>query len=116
LKRVFLAGVRGLPDERFANNPDKQFSGNDFFGDQLFPITNQSTALQALRTIIEQGEGNLRVDDSHYAVFSQLYSGPDFWEVYPVPNNPKTAGYESSTEGDKNYIYKVESLPRLSFS
>ena len=114
LKCLFLAGVRGLPDETFANNPDNQFVGNNFFGDQLFAITDQSTALRALRTIIEQGEGNLNVPNSHYDVFSQLYSEPDTWEVYQVPDNPKTVGYEDSEH--ENYIYKVEPLPRLSFS
>ena len=88
-----------------------QFFGNDFFGDQLFAITDQATALQALRTIIEQGEGNLSVSDSHYDVFSQLYSEPDSWEVYNVPNNPKTAGYKN-----EDYIYKVGSFLSPSFS
>jgi len=104
LNGVFLVGVRGLPDERFANNPEKQFSGNNFFGDQLFAVTDQATALRALRTIIEQGEGNLRVDDSHYDVFSKLYSKPGSWEVYHVPDNPTTEGYNEDT---KRYIYKV---------
>jgi hypothetical protein len=113
LNHVSLAGVRGLPDERFAGNSDKQFDGNNFFGDQLFAITDQATALRALRTIIEQGEGNLRVDDSHYDVFSRLYSEPDSWEVYNVPDNPKTSDYNSTEE---NHIYMVEPLSRLSFS
>jgi len=109
LKCVFLAGIRELPDERFANNADKQFVGNDFFGNQLFAVTDQATALRALKTIIEQGEGNLSVSDSHYDVFSQLYSEPDSWEVYNVPNNPKTTGYKN-----EDYIYKVR--PPLSSS
>ena len=111
MKHIFLPGVRGLPDKTFANNGDKQFLGNNFFGDQLFAITDQATALQALRTIIEQGEGNLSVTDSHYDVFSQLYSQPTSWEVYQVPDNPKTVDYM-----EKEYIYKVEPLPCLSFS
>ena len=108
---MFLAGVRGLSDEILANNPDKQFEGKDFFAGQLFAITDQGTALRALKTIIEQGEGNLSVEDSHYDVFSKLYSEPDTWEVYHVPNNPTTADYK-----EEEYIYKVGPLSRLSFS
>jgi len=115
-----ITGVRGLPDEKFANNSEKQFTGNDFFGDQLFAITDQSTALQALRTIIEQGEGNLRIDDSHYDVFSKLYSAPESWEVHHVPNNPKTAGYwrkpyiyRLSLAFDAAYCYLLQNIQRV---
>lgn len=100
-----ITGVRGLPDENFTKNPGAQFCGNRFFGDHLFAINNQSTALRALRTIIEQGEGNLRVDDSHYDVFSKLYSRPQVWDVHQVPDNPKTVDYWNIYRN--NYVYRL---------
>jgi len=113
LNHIFLAGIRGLPDENFTKNPEAQFCGNNFFGDHLFAINDQSTALRALRTIIEQGEGNLRVDDSHYDVFSKLYSRPQVWDVHLVPDNPKTVDYWNKYQN--NYAYRVGELPPATF-
>jgi hypothetical protein len=109
LNHIFLAGIRGLPDENFNKNPEAQFCGNNFFGDHLFAINDQSTALRALRIVIEQGEGNLRVDDSHYDVFSKLYSRPQVWDVHLVPDNPKTVDYWNQYKN--NYAYRVGELP-----
>jgi hypothetical protein len=109
LNHIFLAGIRGLPDENFNKNPGAQFCGNNFFGDHLFAINDQSTALRALRIVIEQGEGNLRVDDSHYDVFSKLYSRPQVWDVHLVPDNPKTVDYWNQYKN--NYAYRVGELP-----
>ncbi|KAM6493634.1 Ferritin-like domain containing protein [Amanita muscaria] len=96
-----VLSVRGLEDQQFTNNLNNQFVGQDFFGDQLFAITDKSTALKALATIIEQGEGNLSVEDSHYEVFSKLYSGPAP-NVYKAPVNPKTEDYKLNP-----YVYRV---------
>ncbi|KAJ3568663.1 hypothetical protein NP233_g5565 [Leucocoprinus birnbaumii] len=108
-----VLSIRGLSDQQFTNNMDNQFLGQDFFGDQLFAITDQASALKALGTVIEQGEGDLSTEDSHYEIFSKLYSGPT-WDVYNVPTDPKTVDY-----GDDDqylYIHKVNSFLLLLFS
>ncbi|KIL59195.1 hypothetical protein M378DRAFT_14985 [Amanita muscaria Koide BX008] len=114
-----VLSVRGLEDQQFTNNLNNQFVGQDFFGDQLFAITDKSTALKALATIIEQGEGNLSVEDSHYEVFSKLYSGPSP-DVYKAPVNPKTEDYELdpyvyrlSLSYDAAYCYLLQTIQRV---
>ena len=117
---IFFAGLKRLPDSDFAHNADKQFSGMDFFDDQMVVITDRSSALNAMTTIIEQGEGNVAVPDSHYSVFVKLYLNRESWGLYNVPKNPKTKDYKGNsrklnTHGpNTDYIYKVGCL-RLTF-
>jgi len=101
-----ITGIRGLSDQTFINGPEQQFDGNSFFGPLLYPITDQASALSGLKTIIEQGEGNLSVAESHYEVFSKLYSDPDSWKTYRVPTNPKTSAYNVGKDANP-YIWKL---------
>jgi len=98
-------GLKQLTDSDFAHNADKQFSGFDFFDDQMVVITDQASALNALKTIIEQGEGNITVPDSHYAVFVKLYLNREAWAHFKVKKNPKTKDYKG--QSDKDFIYKL---------
>jgi hypothetical protein len=105
---IFLAGVKQLPDKDFAQNKDKQFSDLDFFDDQMVVITDQASALNALDTIIEQGEGNVAVPDSHYVVFVKLYLNRGDWTQLKVPTNPQTKDYKGRSA--KNFVYIVGCL------
>ncbi|KAF9504781.1 hypothetical protein BS47DRAFT_1490060 [Hydnum rufescens UP504] len=98
-------GLNRLPDSAFAHNADKQFSGMDFFDDQMTVITGKASALKALTTIVEQGEGDVAVPDSHYTVFAQLYSDREAWVHYEVPKNPKTSDYKGRSTND--FVYKL---------
>ncbi|KIM80115.1 hypothetical protein PILCRDRAFT_822630 [Piloderma croceum F 1598] len=98
-------GLKQLPDSAFAHNKDEQFSGLDFFDDQMVVITDQASALNALDTIIEQGEGNVAVPDSHYAVFVKLYLNREGWAQLKVPTNPQTKDYKGHS--DKDLVYKL---------
>jgi len=98
-------GVNGLLDSDFAHNADKQFSGMDFFDDQMTIIIGKVSALKALTTIVEQGEGDVAVPDSHYTLFVQLYSNREAWVHYEVPKNPKTRDYKGHSTND--FVYKL---------
>jgi Ferritin-like len=105
---ILLTGVKALPDRAFAHNADKQFSGMDFYDDQMVVITDQASALNALKTIIEQGEGDAAVEDSHYTIFVRLYSNRKAWKHYEVLKNPTTQGYKGRSTND--FVYKVGCL------
>ena len=62
-------------------------------------------AQAALTTIVDQGEGAIGVEDSHYKVFLDLYEKRDTWDCFPVATNPKTEDYKSD-----EYLYHVCSL------
>jgi len=98
-------GLEKLPGPAFQHNPDKQFSGLDFFDDQMIVITDKASALKALKTIVEQGEGNVAVPDCHYAVFVNLYSNRGAWRLFNVKKNPKTADYKGHSTRD--FVWKL---------
>lgn len=80
----------------------------DFFGGQLVVITDQSSALSALTTVVEQGEGDVVVENSHYTVFTDLYQSRKSWDLYRVPKNPKTWDYKNKNLTKRSpYIYAV---------
>jgi hypothetical protein len=111
LKR--LAGELG-PDLWAHNRSDLQYSRaywNQDGGGEPVVITDLETALEALRTIVEQGEGiaphraTVPLDPvspkfglnelSHYAKFRRIAEGVDgIGTVWPLPTDPKVAGYE----------------------
>ena len=88
------------------NNPKMQFGPDDFFGSDMVIIRDLDTALQAMTTIVDQGEGAVGVDDSHYKVFLDLFEKRDSWDYFPVFRNPKTSDYDNN-----EYLYRV----RLTF-
>jgi hypothetical protein len=108
-----LAGKLG-PDLWAHNRPDLQYSRaywNQDGGGEPVVVTDLNTALEALRTIVEQGEGiaphhaKIPLDPvspklgltelSHYAKFRRIAEGVDaIGTVWPVPIDPKIADYE----------------------
>jgi len=86
-------GIKTLSDNDFDNNADKQFRGVDFFDDRMVVVEDKHTALKALEVIVDQGEGNVGVEDSHYSIFLDLYLNQGEWECYNVKKDVKTEHY-----------------------
>ncbi|OBZ79329.1 hypothetical protein A0H81_00194 [Grifola frondosa] len=104
----------------FKDNHDKQFSGADFFNTQMVVIQDERTALRALKTIVDQGEGSIGVPDSHYATFVGLYSERKKWTCYEYIDEPTTDKYKSdpliyqlSLAFDASYCYLLQVIDRL---
>ncbi|HWH11096.1 MAG TPA: ferritin-like protein [Solirubrobacteraceae bacterium] len=105
---------------------DRAYWNNDGGGSPLI-VTNLTTAKNAIRTIVEQGEGAAPGDEevplspadpklglnelSHYAKFARIAAGIDIiGEVWPVPENPKRDDYRGHLLGlatlfDASYCY-----------
>ena len=94
---------------------DKAYWNQDGGGAPIV-VKDLDTALEAITTIVEQGEGAAPGDDevplspahpvagleelSHYAKFSRIASGIDgLGNVWPVPKNPKRSDY-TGARGD----------------
>ena len=87
-----------------------QFSGVDFYGDQMVVVKDLDTAMQALDIIVDQGEGSTGVDDSHYRMFLDLYRNRDMWECWPVAKNPTRLGYEQKRKFYLLYVSRPSSF------
>ena len=83
-----------------------QFGPNSIFHPRfadaggIVTVTDLSSALVALTTIVNQGEGNPRPFDGpskdekdHYDIFLGLQSRPDRWNTFHVIQNPTSAKY-----------------------
>ena len=112
------------PSGLFTGNPDKQIGPEYYYsgGGRLLEVTNIGTAREAIRIIVEQGEGfgggifNEENELAHFYRFEQLQlgryyepgntpgqaSGPplevDWNAVYPVAKNPKLKHYQNDPE------------------
>jgi hypothetical protein len=115
-------GINTLSDDDFDNNADKQFRGVDFFDDKLVVVKDKDTALTALKTIVDQGEGNVGVEDSHYSVFLDLYLNRDGWECHNFKQDVKTTEYDTpstqflyhlSRTFDAAYCYLLQTIQRI---
>ena len=93
--------------------PDLQYDQaywNQDGGGSPVVVTDLPSALEAIRTIVEQGEGAAPGDDevalsptspqlgleelSHYAKFGRIAEGIDLiGDTWPVPSNPRTADF-----------------------
>ncbi|THG99020.1 hypothetical protein EW026_g3264 [Hermanssonia centrifuga] len=103
--KVFEQGLKiiyGWYPDILSNNPDVQFSSEDFFGDNMTVVKDLETALKAMTTIVDQGEGSVGNPDSHYHVFLDLYKKRDTWDCYPVGKNPTTESFK-----DNDYVYRL---------
>ncbi|KAF8208005.1 ferritin-like-domain-containing protein [Mycena galopus ATCC 62051] len=80
----------------FSHNGDMQFTGDEFFDSKMTVIRNEATALQALETIVDQGEGSIGVPDSHYAIFVELYQQRQNWQTVDYIDAPATDKYKDS--------------------
>ncbi|KAF8813149.1 hypothetical protein BYT27DRAFT_7158652 [Phlegmacium glaucopus] len=95
-----------------------QISLNDsiWYRDDLIVVSNLQQALDAMETIIIQGEGG---DGGHHLEFLKLRESSNPWEWYPVPENPQTESYsdkkfyEVLLTFDAAYCYLVLNIERL---
>jgi hypothetical protein len=63
-------------------------------------VTDLASAIDAIKIIVDQGEGNCgefddpdHLEKDHYATFVDLQAGETTWKTYPVRSNPKTHEY-----------------------
>ncbi|KZT69515.1 hypothetical protein DAEQUDRAFT_756890 [Daedalea quercina L-15889] len=77
----------------------------EFFDSAMTIVTDKATALQALETIVDQGEGSIGVPDSHYSVFVELYQRRKEWDCVEYVDEPKTDDYK-----DNKVAYSVSVL------
>ncbi|KIJ65359.1 hypothetical protein HYDPIDRAFT_88696 [Hydnomerulius pinastri MD-312] len=77
-------------------NKDLQFSPQEFFNDLMVQVVDQESAHKALKTIIDQGEGSVGIEEAHYQMFLDLYKERETWKCHPVPYSPTTKLYESN--------------------
>ncbi|HJQ38802.1 MAG TPA: ferritin-like protein [Thermoanaerobaculia bacterium] len=116
---AIITKIEELGDDIFTGEPARQVIVDAGFpSEQLFPITNVKTAVQALKRVVTEGEGTPEspLDDenepAHYYGFEQIYRGkflvPDpehgfafngddipfkADDVWDLPDNPKVADY-----------------------
>ena len=93
----------------FSHNGDQQFIGEEFFGKSMTVVVDTKTALKALETIVDQGEGSIGVPDSHYSIFVELHQRRMEWECIDYIDEPRTAKY-----GENQLAYRVCHLPCFS--
>ncbi|KAG1743608.1 ferritin-like-domain-containing protein [Suillus paluster] len=74
-------------------NKNLQFSPTEFFPTAMTLVTDQESAHHTLKTIIDQGEGSVGVEDAHYQMFLELYKKHTEWECHAVPTSPTTSMY-----------------------
>ncbi|KAL4065370.1 ferritin-like-domain-containing protein [Scleroderma yunnanense] len=74
-------------------NKDLQYTPQEFFGDLMTQVVNDTTAHDAIKTIIDQGEGSVGVAEAHYQMFLELWERQTDWECYPVPSSPHSDDY-----------------------
>ena len=98
--------------ELFSSNHGKQFRGEEFFGEKMTVVVDTKTALQALETIVDQGEGSIGVPDSHYSIFVELYQRRKEWTCIDYVDQPHTADYKGKNEIAYRVRHKPSS-PRL---
>ncbi|KAF7377627.1 hypothetical protein MSAN_00185500 [Mycena sanguinolenta] len=82
----------------FSHNYEMQFTGDEFFDSKMTVIRDEATALQALETIVAQGEGNIGVPDSHYAIFVELYQQRQKWQTVDYIVAPATEKYRNKND------------------
>jgi Ferritin-like len=134
--RRIAAAIEALGDGAFAPGPRNQVTSGLL--PDVIAVTNVATARQAIGTIVSQGEGTsstpaevVGTDMAHYYRFLEVVHGrrlvPDLslrgryaWGagtitfdpagVYPVPHDPRTAGYPAGSPARRacaafNYSY-----------
>ncbi|KIK63446.1 hypothetical protein GYMLUDRAFT_72117 [Collybiopsis luxurians FD-317 M1] len=80
----------------FTSNKGEQFNEAEFFNSKMTVIVDEQTALEALSTIVDQGEGSIGVPDSHYSIFVNLYQNLTQWDCVNYIDEPKTEKYKAN--------------------
>ncbi|KAM5533430.1 hypothetical protein V8D89_012868 [Ganoderma adspersum] len=104
----------------FSSNKDQQFTGAEFFDEKMTVVVDTKTALQALETIVDQGEGSIGVPDSHYSIFVELYQRRKEWVCIDYVDEPHTASYKDKNEVayhlslavDASFCYLLQTIDR----
>ncbi|KAI0825348.1 ferritin-like-domain-containing protein [Trametes gibbosa] len=104
----------------FSKNTSKQLRGSEFFDSKMTIITDQETALEALTTIVDQGEGSIGIPDSHYSIFVDLYQQHKQWVCVNYVEDPSTISYKDvnnvayrlSLAVDASYCLLLQTLDR----
>ena len=92
---VGILEVSKKDDKLFSSNTEQQFTGAEFFDDRMTVVVDTKTALEALETIVDQGEGSVGVPDSHYSIFVELYQRRKEWVCIDYVDKPHTADYKN---------------------
>lgn len=100
---TFLASKPGLFNPATVNcqfPPKSVFRPQNEDAGGIVLVTDLPSALVALTTIVNQGEGNPRPFDGpqkdekdHYDIFLDLQTDTQTWDVFPVMTDPTTASY-----------------------
>ncbi|KAL4065367.1 ferritin-like-domain-containing protein, partial [Scleroderma citrinum] len=83
-------------------NKDLQYTPEEFFSGYMTQVVDDKTAHDAIKTIIDQGEGSVGVAEAHYQMFLDLYERQTDWECYPVPSEPRVEDYQKTP-----YVYQL---------
>ncbi|KAI0641117.1 ferritin-like-domain-containing protein, partial [Trametes meyenii] len=99
---------------------DRQLKGAEFFYSAMTVVIDKASALEALNTIVDQGEGGIGVPESHYTVFVELYHQRKKWACVDYVDEPHTADYKGVNEiayrlsraVDASYCYLLQTFQR----
>ncbi|EIW65207.1 uncharacterized protein TRAVEDRAFT_42584 [Trametes versicolor FP-101664 SS1] len=117
------AGIQELsakdPD-LFSGSRANQLRGSEFFDSKMTVVYDKVTALEALTTIVDQGEGSIGIPESHYTIFVDLYQQHKQWRCVDYVDEPSTAAYESknkvayhlSRAVDASYCFLLQTIDR----
>jgi hypothetical protein len=87
------------PEKLFSGEASKQVTHAVWRGEEIFPVVDLSSALEAIEEIVEQGEGtpqteyDREMELAHYWKFNQIVDGavPLPSPIFPVVSDPSTA-------------------------
>ncbi|KAI0641122.1 ferritin-like-domain-containing protein [Trametes meyenii] len=104
----------------FSGGRENQLTGDEFFDSAMTVIVDKASALEALNTIVDQGEGGIGVPESHYTVFVELYHQRKKWACVNYVDEPHTADYKGVNEiayrlsraVDASYCYLLQTFQR----
>ncbi|KIM57054.1 hypothetical protein SCLCIDRAFT_10550 [Scleroderma citrinum Foug A] len=89
---------------------DLQYTSQEFFGDLMTQVVDDKTAHDAIKTIIDQGEGSVGVEDAHYQMFLELYQKRTDWGCYPVPSSPHAEDFKKTP-----FVYQLALASNASY-
>ncbi|KAI0027078.1 ferritin-like-domain-containing protein [Vararia minispora EC-137] len=111
--------IKELSGDILSCNEEMQFGGNEFFYSEMTIVKDEASALEALSTIVDQGEGSIGVSDSHYAIFVNLYQQRQAWACVDYIDEPHTkkyheqgneVAYRLSLAFDASYCYVLQTI------
>jgi rubrerythrin len=116
--RAMIEKLKELGDGIFTGDPARQVIVDAGFpSQQLFPITNVSSAVQALEQIVKEGEGTttLPLNDegvpAHYYRFEEIFRGRRLVRVPNAENGFSYTGAEIQFDSTKVFDFPNDSKP-----